>query len=94
MALRLVFAGPTSQEKVKGMGSPTALGQYYRGVSIQEGVAVVNFRSGAQQHLYVSGPVCMTEKALAPLQKTLLQFRTVKSVNYAINGKIIKDWDA
>jgi hypothetical protein len=52
------------------------------------------FRSGAQKYLYVSGPACMTEKALAPIQKTLMQFKTVKSVKYAINGQIIKDWDA
>jgi len=43
-ALRLLFAGPTADEKARGMESIEALGRYYRGVSIKKGgVAVVNF---------------------------------------------------
>lgn len=93
-ALRLLFAGPTAEEKAKGMEGIAPLGDYYLGVSIKRGVAIVNFRPGAEEHLHTSGPVCMQEAVLTPINKTLTQFPTIKSVEYAINGKIIEEWDA
>jgi hypothetical protein len=93
-ALKLLFAGPTAEEKAKGMESLTALGDYYIGVSVVKGVAIVNFRRGAEKHLYVNGAACQQEQALTPIEKTLTQFPTIKRVKYAINGKIITEWDA
>jgi spore germination protein GerM len=92
-ALKLLFAGPTEAEKAKGMKGIAALGKYYRGVSIRKGVAIVNFRPGAEEHLRVNGPLCMQDQVLAQIINTLKQFATIKSVEYAINGKIIKEWD-
>ena len=92
-ALKLLFAGPTDAEKAKGMEGIASLGKYYRGVSIRKGVAVVNFRPGAEEHLRVNGPLCMQDQVLAQIINTLKQFATIKSVEYAINGKIIKEWD-
>ena len=93
-ALKLVFAGPSAEEKAKGMQSVAPLGDYYLGVKIKNGVATVNFRRGAEKYLFVSGPICMQDTALAPISVTLKQFASVKSVDYAIEGKIIEDWDA
>jgi spore germination protein GerM len=93
-ALRLLFAGPTSAEKAKGMESLPPLGKFYLGVSIRKGTAVVNFRSGAEEHLHVSGAACQQEQILTPIVKTLMQFNSIKTVEYAINGKIITEWDA
>ena len=93
-ALRQVFAGPTAREKARGIDAPPPLARFYRGVSIRKGVATVNFRPGAQKLLRTSGPACTTEKALAPLDQTLRQFKTITSVQYAINGHIITNWDA
>lgn len=92
-ALKLLFAGPTAEEKAKGMESLSPLGNYYLGVTIRKGVAVVNFRRGAEESLYVNGPLCRQDMVLAPIVETLKQFATIKSVAYAINGKIIEDWD-
>jgi hypothetical protein len=92
-ALKLLFAGPTEAEKAKGMEGIASLGKYYRGVSIRKGVAIVNFRPGAEEHLRVNGPLCMQDQVLAQIINTLKQFGTIKSVEYAINGKIIKEWD-
>ena len=92
-ALKLLFAGPTETEKAKGMEGIASLGKYYRGVSIRKGVAIVNFRPGAEEHLRVNGPLCMQDQVLAQIINTLKQFATIKSVEYAINGKIIKEWD-
>jgi spore germination protein GerM len=93
-ALTLLFAGPTAEEKTKGMQTLAPLGNYYLGVSIKKGVAIVNFKLGAEKYLHVSGAFCEQEQVLTPIIKTLKQFATIKSVDYAINGKIIKDWDA
>lgn len=93
-ALRLLFAGPTAEEKAKGMESLEKLGAFYIGVSIRRGVAVVNFRPGAEEHLYTGGPICMQEQALTPIEKTLTKLGTIKKVGYAINGKLIEEWDA
>lgn len=93
-ALRLLFAGPTAEERAKGMESLSPLGAYYLGVSIKDGTAVVNFRRGAEKYLYVFGPVCQQERVLTPIVKTLKQFSTIRSVDFAINGKIIEEWDA
>ena len=92
--MRLLFAGPTAEEKAKGMESLSPLGAYYLGVSIKDGTAVVNFRRGAEKYLFVSGPVCQQERVLTPIVKTLKQFSTIRSVDFAINGKIIEEWDA
>lgn len=93
-ALRLLFAGPTVAEQAKGMESLGPLGKYYRGVSVKDGVAVVNFRPGAEKYLHVLGPACKQEQVLTPIAETLKCFGTIKSVAYAINGKIIEEWDA
>jgi hypothetical protein len=42
-ALRLLFAGPTPQEKAKGMESLEQLGRHYLGVSVKRVAAVINF---------------------------------------------------
>lgn len=92
-ALKLLFAGPTDEEKAKGLQSLAPLGRFYLGVSIKNGTAIVNFRSGAEKYLYVSGGLCDQARTLTPIAETLKQFSAIKSVVYAINGKIIEDWD-
>jgi hypothetical protein len=93
-ALRQVFRGPTAAEKKRGMQSISQLAKFYIGVTIRSETAIVNFRPGAERYLYVGGPICMRETSLAPMTKTLKQFPRVNDVEYAIDGKIIGDWDA
>lgn len=93
-ALRQLFAGPSADEKAKGMEAIPSLGDYYIGVTIKKGIAIVNFRPGAEEYLHVSGPICMQDHVLMPIKKTLKQFTSIKDVDYAINGKIIEEWDA
>src|SRR4030095_14784862 len=76
---------------MEGLGQ---LGEYYRGVSIKDGVAVVNFRPGAEKYLHVLGPACGQEKVLTPIVQTLKRLSTITTVDFAINGKIIEEWDA
>ena len=92
-ALKLLFAGPTAEEKAKGMQGIERLGDYFIGVTIKNGIAMVNFRHGAEKYLHVTGPFCLQEMVLTPIYKTLKQFSSIKSVEYAIDGKVIEDWD-
>ena len=71
-----------------------SLSDYYIGLTIKKGIAIVNFRPGAEEYLHVSGPICMQNQVLMPIKKTLKQFPSIKDVDYAINGKIIEEWDA
>ena len=92
-ALKALFSGPTAEEKTKGMESTDSLGDYYIGVTVRKGTAVVNFRPGAEKYLHVTGPICQQETVLTPIVKTLKQFKSIRSVDYAIDGKVIQDWD-
>lgn len=91
-AMKQLFAGPTDAEKAKGMEGIPLVGKYYLGVSIKKRVAIVNFRPGAEEHL-LNAPLCMQDVRLSMIENTLKQFSAIKSVQYAINGKVIKEWD-
>jgi spore germination protein GerM len=102
-SLRQLFSGPTEAERAEGLIStfePSAnsqpatapLGDYYLGVTIEDGVAVVNFSETALG--YLNSPACMQASVKAPISDTLRQFPSVSSVEYAINGEIFTEWDA
>lgn len=65
----------------------------YIGISIQDGVATVNFRSGASAYLD-QAPPGISAKYTNSIKKTLLQFSTITSVQFAIDGQVITNWDA
>jgi hypothetical protein len=102
--LRLLFQGVTAEEKKAGLSDSFAglmdpqsqpvepLLNYYQGVSITDGVATVKFTRPALK--YLNGPACLQGTVKAPIEDTLLQFPTIKSVQYSIGGKIFDQWDA
>ena len=92
-ALKQLFAGPTKKEKAKGMEAVKRFAKYYKGISIKKETAIVNFQAEAEDK-FLSLTACEQEYFLTPIAKTLLQFKTIKSVEYAIEGKIIEEWDA
>lgn len=64
----------------------------YRGVSISEGVALVDFASSSLS--YLNSAACMQQSFKAPIEETLKQFSTVEEVQYSINGRVFDQWDA
>lgn len=102
--LHLLFQGVTSAEKAQGLSSSfdnatgslgagvLPLAQYYSGVSIQNGVATVEFTGGAMA--YLNGAACMQATVKGPIQDTLLQFSTIQAVRYSVDGRIVTEWDA
>lgn len=109
-ALRELFKGETADERKKGLTSKfkvdsivvgrdecarnkmKPLGAYFLGVSIKKGVAIVNFRPEAE--CYLQTTITMQTFTLNPIEATLKQFKTVKEVQFALNGKVITEWDA
>lgn len=68
------------------------LGAYLIGVTIKRGTATVNFKPEAE--CYLQSAISMMNRVMNPIEKTLMQFKTIKSVQYALNGKVITEWDA
>lgn len=68
------------------------LADYFIGVSIKRGTAIVNFRPEAE--CYLQSTVTMMSFVMDPIDATLKQFPTIKKVEYAIDGKVITEWDA
>lgn len=95
--LRLLLQGVTENEKGKGLGdsfgfkSSNPLINYYIGVRVQGGTAIVNFQKGAMA--YLDNTLCMQESVKAPIEKTLLEFSDIVAVKYAIDGKIIEEYE-
>jgi spore germination protein GerM len=73
-------------DKMKGLGA------YLIGVTIRKGVAIVNFKPEAE--CYLQTAITAGEYVTKPIEATLKQFKSIKKVEYAINGKVITDWDA
>jgi spore germination protein GerM len=109
-ALRELLKGVTEDERKKGLSSSFSvdsvvvgrdecaheklkpLGEYLIGVSIKKGVATVNFRHQAE--CYLQTTAFMQARTMNPIDATLKQFKTIKEVQYALNGKVITEWDA
>jgi spore germination protein GerM len=109
-ALRELFKGETEAERKKGLTTGFTvdsivtgrtecarylmkpLGEYYLGVSIKKGVATINFRPEAE--CYLQSAIFMMNRVMNPIDATLKQFKSIKEVQYALNGEIITEWDA
>ncbi len=65
--------------ELQDMGSPLA--QFYLGTQIQEGVATVTFRSGAEP--YLNAP----DTIVSPIKNDLLKMQGISLVRWQVDGK-------
>ena len=96
-ALRELFGGVTERERAQGLTSSfdvfeRTLLSSYKGISIAYGVATVKFDAAAMA--YLNGAACMQMSVKAPMERTLLQFPSIKKVQYSVDGEIVTEWDA
>jgi len=109
-ALRELLKGASEAERRKGLTSTYSvdsivtgreecsrekmkpLGAYLIGVSIKKGVATVNFRPEAE--CYLQSAITAMSYVMNPIDTTLKQFKGIKEVQYALDGKVITEWDA
>jgi spore germination protein GerM len=75
-----------SSEKMKPLAA------YFLGVSVKRGTAIVNFRAEAE--CYLQSAITMMNFVMEPIDATLKQFPSIKEVQYALDGKVITEWDA
>ena len=64
----------------------------YIDVSVASGIAIVNFKQGA--NAYLQAPPGIQAEYTNSIRKTLLQFGAIQEVEYAIDGQVITGWDA
>jgi len=98
-----LFEGPNRYEKDDGLISTfeppsslpaniKSLADYFNGISIVDGVAIVDFKEKAL--LYLNSTACTQESIKRPIENTLKQFPEIEQVEYSINGEVFRDWDA
>ena len=75
-----------AREKMKPLAA------YFIGVTVKKGTATVNFRPEAE--CYLQTTITMMGFVMEPIDATLKQFPTIKEVQYALDGKVITEWDA
>jgi spore germination protein GerM len=65
---------------------------YYIGVNIRDGVAIVNFKPEGMCYLQQTASQWSVVGGL--IERTAKQFRSVQEVQFAIEGKVVEGWDA
>ncbi len=76
--------------ELQSIDSP--LTTYYLGARIKDGVATVYFRSGVEQYLYA--PPGIQAGYLQPIVSSLQNIPGLIKIQWAIDGKVITDFDA
>lgn len=93
--LTLLFDGPMEDEQTAGARTYeglTAVGDSFLGVTVQDNVAIVNFKPEA--YVYLNGAAAMQGMVKAPIEKTLKAFLMITDVQYAQDGVLFTEWDA
>lgn len=101
--IKVLLAGPTVDERARGLldpfgqattfgREPDRLGAHLRSVSIDGTVAVMDFAPPAMS--WLNGPACVQESVKTPMLRTLKELFGVDTVEFAVEGTIVKDWDA
>lgn len=83
-ALRELIAGPTSAERRSGYGTVINPGVVVQKLTIENGVARVDFNEELDRQV---GGSCRVQAIRAQIEATLKQFPTVKEVIISINGR-------
>lgn len=101
--MKVLLAGPTVDERSRGLLDPFGqattfgreterLGAHLLSVSIDGTLAVVDFAPPAMS--WLNGPACVQESVKTPMLRTLKELFGADTVEFAVEGTIVKDWDA
>ena len=66
--------------------------QYFRGVRVEASTAILMFDEQALE--YLNNAACAQMSVKAPIARTLLGLPGIDGVEYEIEGRIFRDWDA
>lgn len=82
-AMRELLLGPTNAEKENGSYTALPYGSKLNSLRIENGIAYADFNAVTE----MGGGSCAMLARQAQIQKTLLQFPTVKEVKFSIDGR-------
>lgn len=82
-ALSELIKGPTTNESLAGSLTNIPVGTKLNAIKIENGIATADFNATLDPH----GGSCRVQAIRAQIEKTLLQFPTVKKVVITIDGK-------
>lgn len=69
----------------------TDLGRHLLGVSVERGLATVDFASDAE--MFFLQAACPAAMVTSSIEQTLLQFAGIRDVRFAIEGQPITQWE-
>jgi hypothetical protein len=90
-AIRRALEGVAPSKRLHRPGTVPLL-EYYRGVRVEAGTAIVMFESGALE--YLNNAACAQMAVKAPISRTLLGLPGISGVEYEIDGSLFREWDA
>jgi len=102
--MRELLRGVTEEEKAQGLSSSFddpqnvlganvgPLSDYYLGVAVREGTAIVDFAEPALR--YLNSAACMQSTVKEPITRTLKNLPSVQTVEFSIDGVTFTEWDA
>jgi spore germination protein GerM len=87
--LKELFKGVTNEEKAKNYESVFSAesSSILKGLNIKNGTAYINFSNNIQTTVGNASANCARDMFFAQIENTLKQFRNIKKVFYAIEGK-------
>ena len=101
--LKVLLQGTTKAEKGQGLTDlfsnengfledTEPLIEYFQGVTVSDGVAVVDFSPKAM--MYLNNAACFQAAVKWPIIRTLTEFPEIEEVEFSIDGEVVTDWDA
>lgn len=101
--IEVLLRGPTAEERARGLEDPFGpsmsqgkntgrLGDYLHGVRVEGRHAVLDFAPGGMD--WLNNTACVQEAVKTAIERTLGEAFGIERVDYAIDGRIVAEWDA
>jgi len=103
-AIRILLSGTSEEEETRGFTSEffqpgswkfdefLPLGDYFKKITVDQGMATVDFDSGALA--YLNAAACIQSSVKQPIYWTLLQFPEISDVQFSFDGVVMTEFDA
>ncbi len=84
---------PSSIKSTTGFEGAKPLAEYFRGATLKRKKASLRFSGDAMR--YLNSTVSIQEYVKGSIEMTIKKnFRSVKEIEYIVDGEVITDWDA
>lgn len=84
---------PSAIKSTSGFKGAEPLAKYFRGATLKRRKASLQFSDDAMR--YLNNTISIQSFVKGSIEKTILSnFRSVKEIEYVVDGKVVTDWDA